>query len=99
MALLDLLGRRTALRVLWELSKSDLKFRPLQAAAETSPGVLNARLRELRQAGVVDAGPDGYRLTNRGRSLTELLLPLHSWSEEWAEHLGQGSRHGDSSAA
>ncbi|MBZ0164146.1 MAG: helix-turn-helix transcriptional regulator [Notoacmeibacter sp.] len=87
MALLDLLGRKTALRVLWELSKRSLKFRPLQEAAETSPGVLNARLGELRAAGLVERGTDGYNLTTRGRELGKLLLPLVHWSEDWAREL------------
>ena len=85
MALLDLLGRRTALRILWELSKADLKFRPLQAAAETSPSVLNTRIAELREAGLVEAGPEGYRLTESGRELVRHFLPLVAWSEESGE--------------
>ncbi len=87
MALLDLLGRKTALRVLWELSKNDHKFRPLQAAAETSPSVLNTRLAELRTAGLIKTGPEGYSLTEDGRELTQLLLPLFNWSEHWAHRL------------
>jgi DNA-binding HxlR family transcriptional regulator len=89
MALLDLLGRRTALRILWELSKADLKFRPLQAAAETSPSVLNTRIAELRAAGLVEAGSEGYRLTESGRELVRHFLPLVAWSNEWAKKLGQ----------
>lgn len=90
MVLLDLLGRRTALRILWELSKSDLRFRPLQAAAETSPSVLNVRLAELREAGLVEKGDDGYALSNQGRTLAAHLLPLVAWSEEWAADLRKG---------
>src|SRR6266480_959095 len=52
MALLDLLGRRMTLRVLWELSRSGepLTFRALQGAADTNPALLNTRLKELRAA-------------------------------------------------
>src|SRR6201999_3157070 len=66
MALLDLLGRRWALRVLWELRTGEsLTFRQLQArCAEVSSSVLNDRLRELREAGIVTAGRGhGYALT------------------------------------
>ncbi|MVA98768.1 transcriptional regulator [Nitratireductor sp. CAU 1489] len=87
MALLDLLGRRTQLRVLWELSNGPLKFRPLQDAAETSPGVLNGRLAELREARLVERSADGYRLTDQGRSLAAHLLPLMHWSRDWAKSL------------
>jgi DNA-binding HxlR family transcriptional regulator len=87
MALLDLLGRRMALRILWELSKANLKFRPLQVAAETNPSVLNARLGELKRAGIVGTGPEGYHLTETGRELVRYLLPLATWSDEWARKL------------
>ena len=89
MALLDLLGRRMALRILWELRAARLTFRALQAAAETNPSVLNARLRELRQAGIVEHGLEGYRLTPLGGTLLQLLLPLHLWADEWAQHINK----------
>ncbi len=63
MALLDLLGRRMTLRILWELRDGPLNFRALQEAAATNPSVLNARLAELREARLVEHGPDGYALT------------------------------------
>ena len=85
MALLDLLGRRMALRVLWELSCADapLTFRALQTAAETNPNVLNTRLKELRSAGLIDHEAGGYRLSEIGASLTPLILQLHSWADAW----------------
>jgi DNA-binding HxlR family transcriptional regulator len=87
MALLDLLGRRMALRILWELREGSLTFRALQQSAATNPSVLNARLAELREARLVEHGPDGYALTSRGRSLLATLLPLHTWAEDWAKAL------------
>jgi DNA-binding HxlR family transcriptional regulator len=89
MALLDLLGRRMALRVLWELSNvsAPLTFRELEAAAETNPSVLNKRLKELRDTQIVEHCSAGYRLTPEGHSLVALILPLHTWSESWASKL------------
>lgn len=86
MTLLDLLGRRMALRILWELSLAGepLTFRALQQAAETNPSVLNARLKELRESRLVDHSRDGYRLTAEGRSLVAVVLPLQEWAERWA---------------
>jgi DNA-binding HxlR family transcriptional regulator len=85
MALLDLLGRRWSLRVLWELRGEPLSFRALQAACEgMSPSVLNQRLAELRIALVVDATEQGYELTPRGRELMALFEPVSRWSESWA---------------
>ena len=87
MALLDLLGRRMAGRILWELRDGSLTFRALQEAAGTNPSVLNARLAELREARIVEHGPDGYGLTPIGRKLLQRLLPLHHWADEWARLL------------
>ena len=87
MALLDLLGRRMTGRILWELRDGSLTFRELQEAAETNPSVLNVRLKELREARLVEHGPEGYGLTPHGKKLLELFLPLHLWSEDWAKLL------------
>ena len=86
MALLDLLGRRWALRVIWELREGPLSFRELQArCGGISSSVLNDRLSELRAAGIAEAGADGYRLTGEGRELLELYGPLNAWAERWAQ--------------
>ena len=85
MAALDLLGRRWALRVLWELRDGSQSFRALRGrCSNLSPSVLNARLAELRAAGLVSAEDDGYRLTPLGRALGRALEPLQGWSERWA---------------
>lgn len=87
MAAMDLLGRRGALRIVWELREGRvLTFRALQSAAELPPGTLNTRLGELRAAGVV-AAEDGYRLSPRGSDLIAALWPLLRWSEDWANAL------------
>jgi DNA-binding HxlR family transcriptional regulator len=91
MVLLDLLGRRMALRILWELARAPrpLTFRALQLAAETNPSVLNGRLKELRDALIIEHD-GGYRLSDRGKALVTLILPLHAWAEDWAAHLKSG---------
>jgi DNA-binding HxlR family transcriptional regulator len=83
MALLDLLGRRWALRVLWELREGPVPtFRDLQArCGDISSSVLNDRVRELREAGIVQA--KGYGLTKEGLKLIEALGPLDVWAKRW----------------
>jgi DNA-binding HxlR family transcriptional regulator len=84
MAALDLFGRRGLLRILWELrGEAALTFRALAAAAELPPGTLNARLKELKAAGLM-ATEGGYGLTPLGRELLVALEPLLLWSEDWA---------------
>jgi DNA-binding HxlR family transcriptional regulator len=72
--------------VIWELRAGRLTFRALQeACGGVSPTVLNERLRELRESGLVDsAGALGYGLTGLGRELIEQVLPLVDWSTRWA---------------
>lgn len=88
MVLLDALGRRWALRVLWELRSGDKTFRALRDACDgVSPSVLADRLAELRELGLVDLGDDGYLLTSAGQELEELLIPLDAWAARWAKRL------------
>ncbi|WP_432726679.1 winged helix-turn-helix transcriptional regulator [Variovorax sp. W6] len=83
MVALDLLGRRTALRVLWELREGSLTFRALQDACETNTRLLNTRLTELREVDLVEHAEGGYRLTDEGRRLSKALKPLSAWAEQW----------------
>jgi Mn-dependent DtxR family transcriptional regulator len=48
--------------------------------------VLQARLSELRHAGLVELLPgNGYRLTAVGKELLENFLPLHRFAERWSK--------------
>jgi DNA-binding HxlR family transcriptional regulator len=87
MALLDLLGRRWALRIVWELREQALTSRALREACDdASPTVLQARLDDLRQAGFVDLDPTGgYRLTDIGKELFGTFMPLHHFAERWSK--------------
>jgi DNA-binding HxlR family transcriptional regulator len=93
MALMDLLGRRWTLRVIWELREGEaLTFRELQSRCDgMSSSVLAQRLGELAEAGVV-SGSDGggYSLTSEGRTLIHSLAPLHTWAKRWARRASAG---------
>jgi DNA-binding HxlR family transcriptional regulator len=86
MAALDLLGRRWALRILWELRDGPSGARELRERCDAmSPSVLYQRLAELGAAGLVAQDPDSrYRLTELGRSLSAAIKPLDRWAREWA---------------
>jgi DNA-binding HxlR family transcriptional regulator len=90
MALLDLLGRRWTLRIVWELRAGSLTSRGLRAACdEASPTVLQTRLSKLREAGLIELiQGDGYRLTEWGKELQEKFLPLHHFAERWSKRGG-----------
>lgn len=86
MAVLDLLGRRWLLRILWQLRDAPLTFRALREQCDdVSPSVLNTRLAEMRDAGLVETPAEGgYALTAIGRELLAVLAPLNAWSARWA---------------
>jgi DNA-binding HxlR family transcriptional regulator len=90
MALLDLLGERWTLRILWELRAGEaLSFRELRSACgDLSPTVLNKRLHELREAQIISLN-EGYQLTEEGQVLLEALLPLNEWADRWAKRVEQ----------
>jgi DNA-binding HxlR family transcriptional regulator len=73
--------------VLWELRDgSAVTFRELQARCDDiSSSVLNDRLRELRQAGIIALPRNGgYRLTQEGEALLDALVPIDAWARRWA---------------
>ncbi|VVE03102.1 transcriptional regulator [Pandoraea horticolens] len=84
MVVLDLLGRRTALRILWELRGGPMTFRALQEACETNARLLNTRLTELKASRLVEHGEGGYRLSAEGKRLRTALQPLQGWAKQWA---------------
>lgn len=85
MAVFDLLGRRWAMGIIWNLSRGAATFRTLQGSCETiSPSILNSRLKDLRDAGLIDRCGEGYRLTAMGEELFLLLKPFGDWSIRWA---------------
>ncbi|NWH08983.1 MAG: helix-turn-helix transcriptional regulator [Alphaproteobacteria bacterium] len=89
MVLLDALGQRWALRVLWELRAKRLSFRSLRTACgEISPTVLNVRLRHLRDLGLVALHEEGYGLTREGEALGQHFMALDAWANDWAKARG-----------
>jgi DNA-binding HxlR family transcriptional regulator len=85
---LELLHRRWMLRVIWELRGTALTFRALQSACgDLSPTVLNQRLAELREAGLLADDAAGYALTPLGRDLLVAFEPLTRWALRWRRAL------------
>jgi len=89
MVLLDVLGKRWTLRILWELYQVDaVTFRELRSSCEdVSPTLLNNRLKDLRALKLVKQDDDGYGLTKEGQTLSRKLAPLDAWANDWAKSL------------
>jgi DNA-binding HxlR family transcriptional regulator len=86
LALLDLLGRRWALRILWELRAEPASFQALQRRCDSmSTSVLAQRLTELRDAQLIEKDQDGnYALTESGSQLLSRLDGIDEWTQQWA---------------
>ncbi len=83
--LLALLESRYAMRVLWALRDGHAQtFRLLQdSVGGITPNTLNTRIKELREAGLLNHGSDGYLLTSTGAELTRRLGELPGFASKW----------------
>jgi len=88
MALLDLLGRSWAMGIVWHLNNGPSTFRKLQEYCESiSPTTLNTRLKELKEAFLIEKTDYGYALTPVGKELYDLIEPLGVWARKsWAKN-------------
>ncbi len=83
--LLGLLESRYAIRVLWALKDGHAQtFRLLQdSVGGITPNTLNTRIKELREAGLVTHGNDGYVVTAVGADLLKRLGDLSAFATKW----------------
>ena len=90
--LLALLEARYAIRVLWALRDGHPQtFRLLQdSVGGITPNTLNTRIKEMREAGLIAHGPEGYCVTPTGADLLKRLSDLPAFAARWAS--GQGRR-------
>ncbi|MBU6502852.1 MAG: helix-turn-helix domain-containing protein [Burkholderiales bacterium] len=84
--LLSLLESRYAIRVLWALRDGHPQtFRLLQdSVGGITPNTLNTRIKELREAGLMNHGGDGYGVTASGVDLLKRLNDLQAFAGKWA---------------
>lgn len=89
--LLALLEARYAIRVLWALRDGHPQtFRLLQdSVGGITPNTLNTRIKELREAGLLGHGQDGYCLTPAGADLLRRLGDLPAFAARWSSGLGR----------
>jgi DNA-binding HxlR family transcriptional regulator len=83
--LVDLLGRRGSLVAVWSLRAGAQPFRTIVQLTGLGEAQVSQRLRELREAGIVEVDEAGdYRLTSHGRRLQGPLETLGQWADDWA---------------
>ena len=83
--LFERLECRYALRVLWALRDGHPQtFRLLQdSVGGITPNTLNTRIKELREAGLLDHGADGYTVTAAGADLLKRLNDVQALATRW----------------
>ena len=86
--LLSLLEARYAMRVLWALRDGHPQtFRLLQdSVGGITPNTLNTRIKELREAGFMEHGSDGYTVTLQGQDLLKRLNDLQAFANRWVKN-------------
>ncbi len=84
--LFERLECRYAMRVLWALRDGHPQtFRLLQdSVGGITPNTLNTRIKELREAGMLDHGNDGYTVTPVGLDLLKRLSDVQPFAVRWA---------------
>ena len=84
--LLTLLESRYAMRVMWALKDGHAQtFRLLQdSVGGITPNTLNTRIKELRSAGLVNHGSEGYSATTAGMDLLKRMGDFQAFASKWA---------------
>ncbi len=102
----EIVGRRWSGAILRAMLAGATRFGEMQEAIpDLSNRMLSERLREFEAEGIVErvVVPDRpvrveYRLTEKGRSLNDVVEALSRWSEEWIG-LEEAEKSGERTAA
>lgn len=87
----ELVGRRWSAAIIRVAVSGPARFSDIREAVPgLSARLLTQRLRELEAAGIVErrelsSSRVAYALTSKGRALSEVLLELENWAEDWVE--------------
>ena len=85
LVLVELLGRRFGWSLIWALRHGAQPFTTLVQVTGAGENTASQRLRELRNAGLVEIDEGGhYRLTGHGRRALDPIESLATFAEGWA---------------
>ena len=93
---LDLIGEWWTVLILRDLFAGLSRYDEIQRNLGIASNILAARLKRLRDAGLVErqADPDDarrwcYRLTEKGRDLYPVLIAMMAWGDKWITPAGR----------
>lgn len=94
----ELVGDRAVLLILRDMFFGVRRFEAFQANTGLGPQILAARLKQMKQAGVIERHPYQqrpiryeYRLTDKGKDLFDILYAMRNWAERWSYDDGDDS--------
>jgi DNA-binding HxlR family transcriptional regulator len=89
--LFGLLESRYAIRVLWALKDGHPQtFRLLQdSVGSITPNTLTTRIKEMREAGLINHGKEGYIATTLGADLLKRLGDLPAFASKWTANMAK----------
>lgn len=84
------IGDAWTMLITWAIASGVTRFDALQRELGVARNILSERLRKQMANGVIEKRPiaDGarrmeYRLTEKGRALSEALCALRDWAQKW----------------
>jgi DNA-binding HxlR family transcriptional regulator len=93
---LDLIGEWWMVLILRDLFAGMESFDEIQRDLGIASNILAARLKRLRDAGIVERQADPqdarrlrYRLTQKGRDLYPVLIAMMAWGDKWLAPAGK----------
>lgn len=93
---LDLIGEWWTVLILRDLFAGLSRYDEIQRNLGIASNILAARLKRLRDAGLVEREADPgdarrwcYRLTEKGRDLYPVLIAMMAWGDKWIAPAGQ----------
>jgi len=96
----DVVGEWWSLLILRDLFAGMSRYDEIQRDLGVASNILAARLKTLREAGLVERTEDPddarrwcYALTDRGRELYPVLLALMAWGDKWMAAPGRQPVH------
>jgi DNA-binding HxlR family transcriptional regulator len=82
---LELVGERWSLLIIRNaVFAGTTRFSDFERRLGIAPNVLAKRLEGFVAAGLMEEGPEGYRLTRKGRELGTVIVALTAWGDRWA---------------
>ncbi|MEG0471535.1 MAG: helix-turn-helix domain-containing protein [Solibacillus sp.] len=87
---MELVGKRWTALIIYQLLEGSQRFNAIESSMPISGRLLSERLKELEKEGIVERNVFSevpirveYSLTEKGRSLEQVVREIEKWSKKW----------------